>query len=154
MSIINTIKYFLFDEEYAINQYVSSTAYNLNEKLRNNLPLTADEEKIKINLNNALNKLLKYQGIVVRDLYFDDEAELEKFKKGYSLGNNGYSSSIIMKTVESDIDGYNEFIVNEIDKFKSEYSDLNVEKDINLINKFCKMLLEKGEKYGFEIVKG
>ena len=81
-------------------------------------------------------------------------AELEKFKKGYSLGNNGYSSSIIMKTVESDIDGYNEFIVNEIDKFKSEYSDLNVEKDINLINKFCKMLLEKGEKYGFEIVKG
>ena len=56
-----------------------------------------------------------------------------------------------MKTVESDIDGYNEFIVNEIDKFKSEHSDLNVEKDINLINKFCKMLLEKGEKYGFKI---
>jgi hypothetical protein len=25
--------------------------------LRNNLPLTADEEKIKINMNNALNKL-------------------------------------------------------------------------------------------------
>ena len=121
MSIINTIKYFLFDEEYAINQYVSSTAYNLNEKLRNNLPLTADEEKIKINLNNVLNKLPKYQGTVVRDLYFDDEAELEKFKKGYSVGNNGYSSSIIMKTVESDIDGYNEFIVNEIDKFKSEF---------------------------------
>ena len=40
-----------------MNQYVSSTAYNLNEKLRNNLPLTADEEKIKINMNNALNKL-------------------------------------------------------------------------------------------------
>ena len=39
-------------------------------------------------------------------------------------GNNGYSSSIILKTVESDID---------------------------LINKFCKMLLEKGEIYGFKI---
>lgn len=36
-----------------------------------------------------------------------------------AIGNNGYSSSIILKTVESDIDGYNEFIVNEIDKFKN-----------------------------------
>ena len=41
-----------------------------------------------------------------------------------AIGNNGYSSSIILKTVESDID---------------------------LINKFCKMLLEKGEIYGFKI---
>ena len=68
-----------------------------------------------------------------------------------AVGNNGYSSSIIMKTVESDIDGYNEFIVNEIDKFKNKYPNLNVEKDIYLINKFCKMLLEKGEIYGFKI---
>ena len=63
-----------------------------------------------------------------------------------AIGNNGYNSSIIIKTFESNVDEYNEFILNEIDKFKSEYSELNVEKDINLINKFCKMLLEKGEK--------
>ncbi len=68
-----------------------------------------------------------------------------------TIGNNGYNSSIIIKTFESNVDEYNEFILNEIDKFKSEYYDLNVEKDINLINKFCKMLLEKGEKYGFKI---
>ena len=68
-----------------------------------------------------------------------------------AIGKNGYSSSIILKTVESDIDGYNEFIVNEIDKFKNKYPNLNVEKDIDLINKFCKMLLEKGEIYGFKI---
>lgn len=68
-----------------------------------------------------------------------------------AIGNNGYSSSIILKTVESDIDGYNEFIVNEIDKFKNKYPNLNVEKDIDLINKFCKTLLEKGEIYGFKI---
>ncbi len=68
-----------------------------------------------------------------------------------AIGNNGYSSSIILKIVESDIDGYNEFIVNEIDKFKNKYPNLNVEKDIDLINKFCKMLLEKGEIYGFKI---
>ena len=68
-----------------------------------------------------------------------------------AIRNNGYSSSIILKIVESDIDGYNEFIVNEIDKFKNKYPNLNVEKDIDLINKFCKMLLEKGEIYGFKI---
>ena len=68
-----------------------------------------------------------------------------------AIGNNGYSSSIILKIVESDIDGYNEFIVNEIDKFKNKYPNMNVEKDIDLINKFCKMLLEKGEIYGFKI---
>lgn len=68
-----------------------------------------------------------------------------------AIGNNGYSSYIILKIVESDIDGYNEFIVNEIDKFKNKYPNLNVEKDIDLINKFCKMLLEKGEIYGFKI---
>ena len=68
-----------------------------------------------------------------------------------AIGNNGYSSSIILKIVESDIDGYNEFIVNEIDKFKNKYPNLDVEKDIDLINKFCKMLLEKGEIYGFKI---
>ena len=68
-----------------------------------------------------------------------------------AIGNNGYSSSIILKIVESDIDGYNEFIVNEIDKFKNKYPNLNVEKDIDLINKFCKMLLEKGEICGFKI---
>ena len=68
-----------------------------------------------------------------------------------AIGNNGYSSSISLKIVESDIDEYNEFIVNEIDKFKNKYPNLNVEKDIDLINKFCKMLLEKGEIYGFKI---
>lgn len=68
-----------------------------------------------------------------------------------AIGNNGYSSSIILKTVESNIDGCNEFIVNAIDNFKDKYPNLNVEKDIDLINKFCKMLLEKGEIYGFKI---
>lgn len=38
-------------------------------------------------MNNVLNKLPKYQGTVVRDLYFDDEAELEKFINGFSIGN-------------------------------------------------------------------
>lgn len=71
-----------------------------------------------------------------------------------SIGNNCYSSSIILKTVESNIDGCNEFIVNAIDNFKDKYPNLNVEKDYYLIIDFSNELLNEGEKYGLEIVKG
>ncbi|MFR7829597.1 MAG: hypothetical protein ACLU23_07450 [Eubacterium sp.] len=71
-----------------------------------------------------------------------------------AIGNNGYSSSIILKTVESNIDGCNEFIVNAIDNFKDKYPNLNVEKDYYLIIDFSNELLNEGEKYGLEIVKG
>ena len=59
-----------------------------------------------------------------------------------------------MKTVESNIDGCNEFIVNAIDNFKDKYPNLNVEKDYYLIIDFSNELLNEGEKYGLEIVKG
>ena len=71
-----------------------------------------------------------------------------------AIGNNGYNSSIIIKTFESNVDEYNEFILNEIDKFDNEHPDYNAENDFDLDNDFCKMILKKGEKYGFEIVKG
>lgn len=133
-----------YDEEYAINQYVSSTAYNLNEKLRNNLPLTADEKKIKINLNNALNKLPKYQGTVVRDLYFDDEAELEKFINGFSIGNVKEFKEFISTTkaasyndesqvkllidckTGADLKGYNDYELEVLYPLKKSFDVLNV----------------------------
>ena len=49
---------------------------------------------------------------------------------------------------------YNEFILNEIDKFDNEHPDYNVKNDFDLANDFCKMILKKGEEYGFKIVKG
>lgn len=68
-----------------------------------------------------------------------------------AIGKNGYNSSIIIKTFESNVDEYNEFILNEIDKFDNEHPDYNAENDFDLDNDFCKMILKKGEKYGFEI---
>lgn len=70
-----------YNEEYAINQYVSSTAYNLNEKLRNNLPLTADEEKIKINLDKALDKMQNYKGNLTRSVSFLMKLKWMNFSK-------------------------------------------------------------------------
>ena len=65
-----------------------------------------------------------------------------------AIGKNGYNSSIIIKTFESNV---NEFILNEIDKFDNEHPDYNVENDFDLANDFCKMILKKGEEYGFKI---
>ena len=65
-----------------------------------------------------------------------------------AIGKNGYNSFIIIKTFESNV---NEFILNEIDKFDNEHPDYNVENDFDLANDFCKMILKKGEEYGFKI---
>lgn len=140
-----------YDEEYAINQYVSSTAYNLNEKLRNNLPLTADEEKIKINLNNALNKLPKYQGTVVRDLYFDDEEKLENFKKGYSVGDIKEFDEFISttKAVSYNSDAQIRIIVNNCKNGRDlkGYNDDEQEVLYNLNSKFNVLnIFEKSNK--------
>lgn len=140
-----------YDEEYAINQYVSSAAYNLNEKLRNNLPLTADEEKIKINLNNALNKLPKYQGAVVRDLYFDDEEKLENFKKGYSVGDIKEFDEFISttKAVSYNSDAQIRIIVNNCKNGRDlkGYNDDEQEVLYNLNSKFNVLnIFEKSNK--------
>lgn len=140
-----------YDEEYAINQYVSSAAYNLNEKLRNNLPLTADEEKIKINLNNALNKLPKYQGTVVRDLYFDDEEKLENFKKGYSVGDIKEFDEFISttKAVSYNSDAQIRIIVNNCKNGRDlkGYNDDEQEVLYNLNSKFNVLnIFEKSNK--------
>ena len=74
------------DEEYAINQYISSTAYPLNEKLRKNLSLTEDEENIKINLDKALDKMQNYKGNLTRSVSFLDETQMDEFLKKFEVG--------------------------------------------------------------------
>lgn len=65
-------------EQYAINQYVSSDFYSINEKLRNGIELSQDEMAMTKNLDNAMNKLHIYQGMVTRSLQLDDTA-LQEF---------------------------------------------------------------------------
>ncbi|RVU73606.1 MULTISPECIES: minor capsid protein [Lactobacillus] len=45
------------DEERAIKQYISSESYKVNCALRNNEPLTKDQQKMVNNLDNALKKM-------------------------------------------------------------------------------------------------
>lgn len=71
----NTIKYpngdiiKLTNEEHrAINKYISSSSYIINEKLRNGTKLNEYQELLIKNLDSALKKLPNYQGSTTRSL--------------------------------------------------------------------------------------
>lgn len=50
------------DEAWAVNRYVSSESYRLNDSLRRHSPLSAIQQRIVQYLNSALDKLPKYTG--------------------------------------------------------------------------------------------
>ena len=72
------------NEEYAINKYMSSDCYALNEKLREGMPLTADEIEWTDNLDKALGKMPKYEGKVYRSILKDDPT---RFVQDYKIGD-------------------------------------------------------------------
>ncbi len=74
-------------QEDAINQYISSSSYNINEKLRQNLPLTDEENVFIINMDRALDKMPKYEGDLTRSLFFDYENDLNNFLEKHQVGN-------------------------------------------------------------------
>lgn len=88
-------------EKYAINQYISSKSYILNGKLRENIPLTEEENDFIINLDKALDKMPKYQGHLNRSLSFDNEEDLNNFLDRHKIDNiveyNAYTSTTFGK---------------------------------------------------------
>ena len=88
----------LDEEKYAVNQYISSESYILNEALRDNMKLTDEQEIMKSNLDKALNKCPKYEGIVTRSLELDD-VSLGEFlnihKEGQEIQYDAYTSTTL-----------------------------------------------------------
>lgn len=84
------------NEKYALNSYISSESYKINEALRNNTELSDEQKQIINNLDNALNKCKKYNGNVVRVLDIKDKKDLNKFirqnQKGQEITFNEYLS--------------------------------------------------------------
>ena len=62
-------------EQYAINQYISSESYKINEILRNKFKL----DDIQENIVKHLDKCKNYNGNIVRVLDITDKKELKKF---------------------------------------------------------------------------
>lgn len=68
----------LDDEKHAIIYHISPDSYKLNEALRENINLTTEQETLKNNLDDALNYIPKYKGIVHRSVNFKNQEQLNK----------------------------------------------------------------------------
>lgn len=75
------------DEQKAINEYISSGSYTINEKLRNGIKLNKEEKQFVDNLEKALKKMPNYEGNLTRSLYFYSEEETKEFLKNYKIGD-------------------------------------------------------------------
>lgn len=73
------------EELDSINKYVSSDFYTINEKLRNGQDLSTKEINLVRNLDNALDRLPKYTGLVRRSVELG-KTELTEFLKVHQIG--------------------------------------------------------------------
>ncbi|HBF9426575.1 TPA: minor capsid protein [Clostridioides difficile] len=74
------------NEQLAINKYVSSDSYKINEKLRRGLSLTSEDKNFISDLDSALDKMPNYKGNVNRSLYFFNEKEKIDFLNKHQIG--------------------------------------------------------------------
>lgn len=86
------------DEKYAINTYISSFSYTLNEKLRRNIKLDSYEEKIAHDLDLALRKFPIYEGYLNRSLSFPYNDELNEFINSLEVGREKTFTEYISAT--------------------------------------------------------
>lgn len=74
------------NEQGAINRYISSESYKLNEKLRNRLDLSPTEQPLVNELDSALRKMPRHEGDVTRSLYFYNDETLNSFMNRHQRG--------------------------------------------------------------------
>ena len=74
------------DDVYAINLYISSMSYVLNDILRKELPLGDEETRLIRSIDGAILKLPKYEGIVYRSVSSQMIEDLDKFNDLHQEG--------------------------------------------------------------------
>ena len=67
------------EEKYAIENYISSDSYVINDSLRNDYPMDDRLQSVSNNLSLALNKIPNSKGIYNRSLFFDDNNSKQQF---------------------------------------------------------------------------
>lgn len=70
-----------------------------------------------------------------------------------ALSNIGQSTSIIIKTIDSDVDSYRDYVIRETNKFKKQIDEHIIEGNYDELMKFGSKLLQEGKKYGFKVVR-
>lgn len=82
---IGTVKLNEKDKK-ALNDYISSKSYIINEQLRNETPLTIEDSEFTMDLDAALAKLPRYRGDLRRSLYFMDTDAMQTFLDMHRTG--------------------------------------------------------------------
>ncbi len=73
-----------------------------------------------------------------------------------AIGNDCTSGYVIIKTPQSNIDGYRNYILNQLDMFYKKNPNLDVEnneKDYKKAVNLCRNILERANMYGFKITE-
>lgn len=86
------------EEQYAINQYIGSESYRINEVLRNDLELTKQQQIMINNLDKALEKMPNYEGNVTRSIMLDGENLIE-FLENHKVNKNIKYKQYISTTI-------------------------------------------------------
>ena len=131
-----------YDEIYALNTYIGSDSYRINEALRGNLTLDDRLTKVVNDLEKALNKMPNYEGIVTRSVWINNE-DIDHFLKDYPVGEKIRHKSFL-STTAGDI--YNpEARVQMIIKSKTgkDIRKYNKEEQEILFNRNIDFLVEK-----------
>ena len=131
-----------YDEIYALNTYIGSDSYRINEALRGDLTLDDRLTKVVNDLEKALNKMPNYEGIVTRSVWINNE-DIDHFLKDYPIGEKIRHKSFL-STTAGDI--YNpEARVQMIIKSKTgkDIRKYNKEEQEILFNRNVDFLVEK-----------
>lgn len=88
------------DEQRALNQYISSESYKLNDKLRRGLDLSEEDQEMMQNLDAALDKMPEYQGVVYRSVSEFGIDDVDGFMKTYEVGQRVVFPSYLSSSKE------------------------------------------------------
>lgn len=75
------------DEEWALNEYISSGSYKINAPLREGIELTQEQQELVRNLDSALEKMPVYTGTVYRSISSQD-IDIQRFWAEHTVGSN------------------------------------------------------------------
>ena len=75
------------DEEWALNEYISSGSYKINAPLRAGIELTQEQQELVRNLDSALQKMPVYTGTVYRSIS-SSAMDAQEFWAEHTVGSN------------------------------------------------------------------
>lgn len=88
------------NEEYAINTYISSEAYRINDKLRNDYDLDEKDSKLLKELDSALSKMDKFEGDLNRSYNFRSQDDLISFVNSLEIGKRKTFDEYISTSID------------------------------------------------------